>query len=176
MEYLLKASAVVAIFYFCYKLFLQRETFFQSNRWFLLSGIIAAITIPFVIIPIYVTKDAPVLLNASFYAGDAIPVSDAPLIDIYELIPYIYILGVLILSVKFIFEFGSLAKLMIGTKKDRKRSIKYIETNKDVAPFSFFNWIVYNPQQFSKDELDQVLTHEKVHAICVLSASLGDRF
>ena len=164
MEYLLKASAVVAIFYFCYKLFLQRETFFQSNRWFLLSGIIAAITIPFVIIPIYVTKDAPVLLNASFYAGDAIPVSDAPLIDIYELIPYIYILGVLILSVKFIFEFGSLAKLMIGTKKDRKRSIKYIETNKDVAPFSFFNWIVYNPQQFSKDELDQVLTHEKVHA------------
>ena len=54
MDYLLKASAVIAIFYFCYKLFLQGETFFSTNRWFLLSGLIVAICIPFIVIPIYI--------------------------------------------------------------------------------------------------------------------------
>ena len=54
MEYLLKASAVLIIFYLCYKVFLQRDTFFQSNRWFLLIGFFVALCIPYVAIPIYV--------------------------------------------------------------------------------------------------------------------------
>ena len=54
MEYLIKSSAITIIFYVCYKLFLQKETFFQSNRWFLLSGIIIAFSLPFLVIPIYV--------------------------------------------------------------------------------------------------------------------------
>ena len=33
-----------------------------------------------------------------------------------------------------------------------------------MSPFSFFNWIVYNPAQFSSIELEQIITHEKVHA------------
>ena len=56
MEYSLKASAVIALFYICYKIFLQRETFFESNRWFLLIGLITAFTIPMIVIPIYVTQ------------------------------------------------------------------------------------------------------------------------
>ena len=54
MEYLIKASVVVAIFYCCYNLFLQRDTFFQSNRWFFIIGLITAILIPLVVIPIYI--------------------------------------------------------------------------------------------------------------------------
>ena len=164
MEYLLKASAVVAIFYICYRLFLQRETFFQSNRWFLLSGIIVAITIPLVVIPIYVTKEAPTILNGNFYTGNAIAVASDPTLDIKEILSIVYLLGVLILTIKFCIEFGSLIKLMVSSKKRKKRSFNYIETNKNVSPFSFFNWIVYNPQQFEKKELQQVITHEKVHA------------
>ena len=54
MEILLKASAVTALFYLCYKLFLQRETFFESNRWFLLSGLVLSVCVPFLVIPIYI--------------------------------------------------------------------------------------------------------------------------
>lgn len=164
MEYLLKASAVVAIFYICYKLFLQRETFFQSNRWFLLSGIVVALTIPFIVIPIYVTKEAPALLNTIFYTGEPVPITNTTTLSLYDLLPYIYVLGVVILTVKFFIEFGSLAKLMIGTKKERKHPFNHIVTNQNVSPFSFFNWIVYNPKQFNEDELKQVIIHERVHA------------
>ena len=54
MDYLLKASAIVVIFYVCYKLLLQRETFFASNRWFLLLGLVVASIIPTIVIPIYI--------------------------------------------------------------------------------------------------------------------------
>ena len=66
MEYLLKASAIIAIFYICYKIFLQGETFFESNRWFLLAGLFTAFTIPFVVIPIYTTQTAIEIPNAAF--------------------------------------------------------------------------------------------------------------
>ena len=55
MEYLIKSGSIIAIFYLCYKFFLQKETFFQSNRWFLMTGIIVCTLIPFIIIPTYIT-------------------------------------------------------------------------------------------------------------------------
>ena len=61
MEYLLKASAVLCLFYFLYKLFLQRETFFQANRVFLLIGMLSAICIPLIVIPVYVEHNPTVI-------------------------------------------------------------------------------------------------------------------
>lgn len=157
MEYLIKASSVVAIFYICYKLFLQRETFFQSNRWFLLTGIFVGICLPFIVIPIYITKEAPIALSNSYYpiveSNNALLNEET--FNIWNLIPYIYVIGVLICSIKFILEFSSLLKLVLTNRKVRKYSYSYILTNEDVSPFSFFKWIVYNPSQFNSDELKQ---------------------
>lgn len=38
--YLLKSSGILALFYGCFKLFLQQETFFAFHRAFLVSGIL----------------------------------------------------------------------------------------------------------------------------------------
>ena len=54
MDYILKAAAVLFIFCACYQLLLQKETFFQANRWFLLSGLIVACVIPLIVIPVYI--------------------------------------------------------------------------------------------------------------------------
>ena len=35
----------------CYKLLFSKETFFESNRWFLLAGLISACILPLVVIP-----------------------------------------------------------------------------------------------------------------------------
>ena len=39
----------------------------------------------------------------------------------------------------------------------------YVITSKNISPFSFFNFIVYNPKLFNESELQQIITHEKVH-------------
>lgn len=167
MEYLLKASAVVTLFYLCYKLFLQRETFFESNRWFLLIGLVIAFTMPFIVIPIYVSAE-PAQLQNILVTGDTIPVatainSEKPF-DILQLIIGSYIIGVLFFLGRFILQFGSLGFILLNNDRKKKGPYTYIKTNNTTSPFSFFKWIVYNPNQFSETELKQILTHEKIHA------------
>ena len=46
MEYLLKEAAVLTLFYGVYKIFLERETFFQSIRAYLLLGLVSSLLLP----------------------------------------------------------------------------------------------------------------------------------
>ena len=48
--YLIKASAILGIFLLTYQLLLRKETFFRLNRFFLLTGIGAALLLPLVTI------------------------------------------------------------------------------------------------------------------------------
>ena len=52
-----KSAVIITLFYSVYKSFLYRETYFKSIRYFLLTGIIAAVILPFIIIPIYVETE-----------------------------------------------------------------------------------------------------------------------
>jgi len=161
MEYLLKASAIIAIFYICYKIFLQGETFFESNRWFLLAGLFTAFTIPFVVIPIYTTQTAIEIPNAAFTTTVSKNTVDA--FSFLEIISILYLLGVFLFTFRFTIQIWSLFKLFVKTDKQKQGNYIFAKTENNVSPFSFFKWIVYNPNQFKKDELTQILTHEKVH-------------
>ncbi len=51
MLYILHTTLLIAVSYFFYKAFLQRETFFQLNRWVLMGSMFLAFTLPFLQIP-----------------------------------------------------------------------------------------------------------------------------
>lgn len=163
MDYLLKVSALIGLFYLAYILLLQRETFFQLNRWFLLLGIPFAFCLPFVVIPIYVA-----------YTPSSIPnlvVTEAAVNDIsisqYNLFDYlniIYGLGVLFFSLRFLLQLISVLKFLTQHKSYRKSTYSYIETNQNISPFSFFKWIAFPKNAFNENELSQILAHEKIHA------------
>ncbi len=164
MEYLLKASAIIAIFYVCYKLFLQRETFFESNRWFLLIGIIIAFAIPLVVIPIYITEESSTLENIIIASENSPTGIVEKSFDILQIVSILYLLGVALFLGKVILQFGSLKFLLFSNNKHKRGPFTFIKINSNTPPFSFFKWIVYNPKQFNEDELQQIITHEKVHA------------
>jgi len=161
MEYLLKASAVIAIFYFCYKIFLQKETFFESNRWFLLIGLFIAFTIPMVVIPIYVTQTPIAIPNVEF--TNVVNEKTVDTISVFEILSILYLVGLIFFTVQFLIQIWSLIKIFLKTKKQRQDKFILAKTEDNVSPFSFFKWIVFNPNQFEEDELNQILTHEKVH-------------
>ncbi|MBN4070424.1 TonB-dependent receptor plug domain-containing protein [Olleya sp. AH-315-F22] len=162
MEYLIKASAIIAIFYFCYSIFLQRDTFFQSNRWFFVVGLITAILIPLVVIPIYITVQPQEFVysvsNLTFTNENTV----TPF-DWNGVITTIYFLGVSIFATRLLIQIYSLVSLIIRNKKQRSGKFIYVEVEDNISPFSFFNWIVFNPNQFKQSELEQIITHEKVH-------------
>lgn len=172
MEYLLKASVVVLIFYLFYKLFLQRETFFQSNRFYLFIGLIIALCIPFVVIPIYIeytpeiTENlTPIVISSSNeVALEAQENVTKTAFNYWQLLITVYGAGVVFFLGKLLIELTSLKYLFRRHNSYKNGAYTLIETNEDIPPFSFFNWIVYNPKKYSKEELEHILNHEKVHA------------
>lgn len=163
MDYLLKASAILAIFYLFYKIVLHKETFFQSNRFFLLGGIIACLTLPLIEIPIYVEQVISPIQNFAITQTSGI-VEVPKTINWIEIIGLVYLVGIIFFGSKFILSLFSLAKLFISSKREKIEDYYFIKSNSNDSPFSFFNYIVYNPNTFEQKELQQILMHEKVHA------------
>ncbi|CAH8281769.1 BlaR1 peptidase M56 [Mariniflexile fucanivorans] len=163
MEYLLKVSAIIAIFYLSYKIFLQRETFFEQNRWFLLMGLITSFLLPFLVIPIYI-EATPLDFSGYVFETTSVNENFEKPFNILDYLPLAYGIGVLFFSIRFLVQFTSLALVIFKNQSGKTGRFIFIKTTNSVSPFSFFNWIVYNPAQFSSTELEQIITHEKVHA------------
>ncbi|MGB5403788.1 MAG: M56 family metallopeptidase [Robiginitalea sp.] len=159
--YILKASAILALFLFVYQLFLKNETFFTLNRFFLLGGLLAALLLPFVTLQDEVLIQARTLNAAPALNG--VPVSDSTPFDWRNVLPWAYLPGILICTGM---VFRQLLGLFTMIRKEEKRTHEgyvLIPSTYIKGPFSFFRYIFYNPQLHDQDELQLILEHEKAH-------------
>jgi len=182
MEFILKSSLLIGIFYSFYKLFLQKETFFNSIRVYFIICLLLTVVFPLVIIPIYIDADfetvnlIPHISENSIIADSLIFSENSESLNNQEQLiinenPFnwilffktIYIFGVLVFSIKFLIEIFSLYKLVKKSNQSKKGKITFVETLKNISPFSVFNYIVYNRNLFKKSDLLQIIEHEKVH-------------
>jgi len=176
MIYLCKASAILAMFYLIYIICLQKETYVVANRVFLLSGLVATVILPLIVLPNYVDV-APIEIGfeqvvpnkneLEIAEGSNIPTAAEPILKPFgfmALLPIIYVLGVAILFFKLIFSFVYLKSILSQAEKSTRKGNVYYFTQSEIAPFSFFNRIVFNPSQFNATELRCIIRHELVHA------------
>ncbi len=164
MIYLLKASGILMLFYLVYQVFLKKETFFSVNRHFLLIGVIAAFVCPFIIINTYAEITAiPIAASNSLPANSTIEMSKSSF-NWLNLIYTLYGIGISMLGLKFIFQLLAIRKVIRTNKSIKMDSYVYVETDNDLAPFSFFRYIFYNPDKFNPLELEAILKHEHAHS------------
>ncbi|RLD24927.1 MAG: M56 family peptidase, partial [Bacteroidetes bacterium] len=162
--YLLKASGILAIFCLAYQLFLKKETFFAVNRHFLIFGILTAGLLPFVTIPNYIEITSISFENEGTGSITS-PITNASLqTDWAKILFVVYLIGLALLTAKFIIQLLALYKLMKSNKVDKQGKFYHVETNTNIAPFSFFNHIYYNPRLYSESELSAIIKHEKAHS------------
>ncbi|WP_228235311.1 M56 family metallopeptidase [Allomuricauda sp. M10] len=163
--YLAQSVLISGGFLAIYHLFLKRDTFFTENRLFLLSGLVLSLIFPLIKIQRTIVATKPLIINAS--TGNqtntlANPVETAFTLE--NILLGIYLLVCLVLLVRFLLQLSSLKKLAAQAKMWREHPYLHVETEKKITPFSFFNYLFYNPKLFSPTELNTVLAHEKVHA------------
>ena len=163
MEYYIKASAIIIIFFVFYKIFLQNETFFQSIRFYFLVGYFFALIIPFIIIPKYIATEA-FLIPKNLEQIQSNLVKQDPTLNWDQIIIFIYFIGVLFFTLRFLAQLSSLLWFMFSQHKIKQGKYHIIKIHKNIAPFSIFNYISYNENNYSKNEINQILTHEKIHA------------
>ncbi|MBA0883112.1 M56 family metallopeptidase [Flavobacterium undicola] len=163
--YLIKASGLIALFYFAYFLLLRKETFFSANRWFLLLGLITSSVLPL----FFITKIIWIEPTTDSFDWSNIPVTTSiatpePEIDWYLILGYVYFIGIAISLLKLVFDFKSLIQLLKGKTIQQQGNFKLIDLAENIAPFSYFNYIVYNSSLYTVVELENILEHEKVHS------------
>mgnify|MGYP003574954634 CR=1 FL=1 len=176
--YMVKASGLLAVFFTAYYIFLRKETFFNSNRWFLLLGLITTAVLPFISYTKVIWIEAapkqqamqPQVIDISQILAlqDAMAASQAKAeaisINWYDVLAGIYIAGALFFLIRFIFNFISLRKVIKGQPAIKEGKFTFIDTPNIESPFSFFNYIVYNSALLQPQEMESILCHEKVHS------------
>jgi hypothetical protein len=180
--FILKSGGLLAMFYFAYILLLRKETFFNSSRWFLIAGLLTSVILPFVVYTkvIWITP-APVatekIYNNTTNLGSSAEVAPYAYTNIPEIVTEesfeinwdlvylaIYSIGFIAFMVKFAFDFYSLNCVLKGKKIQQQEDFKFIDVNENIAPFSYFDYIVYNSSLYTATELENILEHEKVHS------------
>jgi hypothetical protein len=171
LTYLLKSSGLMAAFFLAYHFLLRKETFFSSNRWFLLAGLVTSALLPlffikkivFVERPKLTIDDLVALPNNSSEAILNVPV-EVQSIDWVQTMVIGYGIVVVFLFLKLVFNLFSVFKLVRNKAVLKNDGFSIIDINQDITPFSFFNYIVFNSTLYSDQELESILLHEKVHS------------
>ena len=160
--FLLKSATIIGLFVLVYGICLQKETLFKANRYFLIGGLISAICIPLVTITkiVYV---APVTLEGTIL-NNITPIAEQGFQPNWWLVALtIYSIGVAIVGGRFVLQLLSLKRFILKKNSLNKDGINYIKVKDNIAPFSFLNYIIYNPSLHSSNELALILKHEEIH-------------
>lgn len=162
--YLVKSSGLIAMFFIAYYFMLRKETFFTTNRWFLLAGLITSVALPLVVFTKTIWVE-PAVANTNW---SNIPVSNYEEKSLQDYLPLLSVLaygtGLLLLLSKFAYDFYSLRTVLKGKLIEQQADFKFIDVKENLAPFSYFNTIVYNSSLYSPAELENILEHEKIHS------------
>lgn len=165
--YFIQSVLISGGFLAVYHLFLKRDTLFKENRLFLLSGLVLAFLFPLIKIQRTIVVDRSNLLQTAEIATQNTPMT-VPQSNIYtveNVLLAVYIGVSAFLLLRFIIRLVALKKLARNAHKRKERPFLHMETEKKISPFSFFNYIFYNPRLFDEpNELRSVLEHEKAHA------------
>ena len=165
--YFAKVNGLLILFYFVYVLFLRKETFFTSNRWYLVLGLLLSVVLPLLTFtktvyiepePIVYATELPVL-KPTF---EPIVVEEAPF-DWSLVFLVFYSAIATLFFIKILIEIGSFFKRIKNQNKQKVGKYTLVLSNSIENPFSFFSYIVINKNRFSEAELHHILTHESIH-------------
>jgi hypothetical protein len=158
--YLVKSGLCLGFFYIIYWVFLKEETFFSTNRFFLMFSIPLSFVIPLIDIssPFRTVTTAPP--QNSYLTLPSIQTKSWGSMDILIVI---YLLG----AVFFLIRFGcQISRIFYLIKKHGYRKcgcLKLVFIDQDITPFSFFSFFFLNKSKISRHDLLRILDHELVH-------------
>jgi len=173
INFLVESGVSLALLSLIYILFLRRETFFRLNRVFLLISVAFSILLPFlhfrvfepqaVMLPeVTVTQYRNLMEVVTIYSQD---VSGALVqtISSSRIIVFIYFLGLLLFTVRFLVHLGQIALLISRNTVQKSGKVKLVLIEKEFSPFSFLNYLFINPVKRGEPAYHRIVTHEMEH-------------
>jgi len=169
-SYLIKATACTAAFYAVYYLLLQKLTFFNLNRWYLLSSLVLSLTIPLLHIGIQ-TKAPASNVKTIFLDPATRTIIDTPdpvilsqpiaHVNWLQVCTYAYLTITALLLFKLLMDLAGV--LYKAIKYGEQQNGYWLVNAQKPGNSSFFKYIFLNRTGLSTIEKEQVIAHEIVH-------------
>lgn len=173
LNYFIEASVGLMLVLACYFMFLRRETNFRFLRWFLLSGIFAALLFPLLhiepgqqsstlsighVIPSYWLPEVVI-------GGEATSKAQESSFQFWKYTTMVYLGGLIAVCLVVLFQLNQLMRIIRQSKTYRVHKLRIAESTADKPIFSFFHFIfIGKADKLSQDEKQQIIRHESVHA------------
>ena len=166
--YLLKSSIVLAIFYGAYYSLMSKSTHYQLNRITGLVCILFSLIFlfiefnPFSTSVIYPATVYTVVQQVSSLQSN-LSSSLQPESQSINIFLTIYWLGVVILSVRFLFGLFSILRFYITSPKSYCWGFRIVITDKAIPPFTFFNLLFISKEALQEGPKKAIIVHEQHH-------------
>lgn len=168
--YILESSISVSVFYIFYELFLKRDTWFRFNRYFLLFGLIFSFILPlldFSASSIVVNSQNQFEFNEYLSLSSTVSLLEEKTIHSVSRFNPLFIIYFAMggfFFVRFIHQLFKLFKTIKAYEIIKYKNYRLVLMNDDSAPFSFFNFIFMNKDDYSSLGSRELLVHEITHA------------
>ncbi|MEJ1222796.1 M56 family metallopeptidase [Sediminicola sp. 1XM1-17] len=166
--YLLKFSALLAIFLLFYKVFLEQATMHQFKRFYLLGAFLLAMGIPAITFTEYVLVE-PQTFSTDFVQASTLAQNPTLINEPITYFPYIlwglYGLGVVLFSIKFLINLSGVIKRIKNNPKEKSGHCQHVLLQDPIAPHTFFSYVFFNKKKYISHQIPQeVFWHEETHA------------
>lgn len=166
LVYLVQSGISLSVLYIIYWLFMRKDTYFSINRFYLIVSVIFAFALPLLNISLPFTGSNPndvYLLEAITITPGLISESMTQHYNVYQIFEIVYLTGVAIFSLRFIFQLWQIGLLVYKYGISKNEGFFLVITNPRFTPFSFFNIIFLGNDINDRKVIDKIITHEKVH-------------
>lgn len=172
--YLLESGICLMVFYAGYMFFLQKDTFFSRNRFYLLFSLLLGMLIPLIrfnLLPAHPIKENIDAAIPNFYLfmddpsqeGEAI--TTVPVLTGWTVLAIIYAIGIIICIARIIYSIWMVQKFYKGENWEEFGRLKVNFRDSNLPHFSMFRKIYIN-RLFLQDggkPLEYILLHEQAH-------------
>ena len=168
--YDLKVAALIAVFYFCYRLLMERETMHRLNRIVLLSSIVLSLVLPLCVITLHKTievEQVPVVDTAELVVADleATSVEDSTNLLQPYIIFAVFIIGFVCRLIYIANSYRHLRRMIKDSEQHSlEDGVTLAVVDLPVAPFSWMHTIVLSRIDY-EERNPSILVHERGHIL-----------
>ena len=164
LTYIIQVNLLLGIIYLGYIGLLKGLTFYSLNRVYFLVGGMFAFVYPFMDLKsLFVQRGLDMGVigeQISFYMTE--PEVQQQL-TLGRLVEIVFMVGAVLLLLKFVFQLLSLLRIHLNSTSDRWRTYLFRNVLIPIVPFSFLNKIYVNKEQHLDAELKDIFKHEDIH-------------
>lgn len=170
LAYFLKVNIAIMLFYAFYRLFFYKDTFFGWRRTALLCFFGISAVYPLLNIQTWIAGQEPMVAMADLYASIVLP-EFTPQMEvttdwkniIFRSAGIVYWGIVILLTIRLLIQTTGIIRLVFSCRTTQINGYTVHLLARPGGPFSFFQWIFIHTDSHSKEEIDEILTHEQTH-------------